>query len=174
MAVTFRRHTLLPQDDCLYALQPSIPHLTHQRCTAACSGMAIMPNSARQLRAGWTRTGASRSPTSSPRRPGSPQRPRIAICVYQVHQRLAEAGIEASVGSVSDSYDNALAETINGLYNAEPSIAADPGDPSSRGNTRPSTRSTGSTIDYDKLAANYMAGVSRHRQQVLVLIKSTV
>ena len=26
--VVFRRHTLLPQDDCLYALQPSIPHLT--------------------------------------------------------------------------------------------------------------------------------------------------
>ena len=30
-------------------------------------------------------------------------------------ERLAEAGIEASVGSVGDSYDNALAETINGL-----------------------------------------------------------
>ena len=28
MAVAFRRHTLLPLDDCLYALQPSIPHLT--------------------------------------------------------------------------------------------------------------------------------------------------
>jgi transposase len=26
--VTFRRHTLLPLDDCLYALQPTIPHLT--------------------------------------------------------------------------------------------------------------------------------------------------
>lgn len=33
--------------------------------------------------------------------------------------RLAEAGIEPSVGSVGDSYDNALAETINGLYKAE-------------------------------------------------------
>ena len=30
-------------------------------------------------------------------------------------ERLAEAGIEPSVGSVGDSYDNALAETINGL-----------------------------------------------------------
>ncbi len=29
-------------------------------------------------------------------------------------ERLAEAGIEPSVGSVGDSYDNALAETING------------------------------------------------------------
>jgi putative transposase len=40
---------------------------------------------------------------------------------------LAEAGVEPSVGSVGDSYDNfilsfaegALAETINGLYKAE-------------------------------------------------------
>jgi putative transposase len=34
-------------------------------------------------------------------------------------ERLAEVGIEASVGSIGDSYDNALAETINGLYKAE-------------------------------------------------------
>ena len=34
-------------------------------------------------------------------------------------QRLAEAGIEPSVGSVGDSHDNALAETLNGLYQAE-------------------------------------------------------
>jgi transposase InsO family protein len=34
-------------------------------------------------------------------------------------ERLAEAGIEPSVGSVSDSYDNALAETIIGLYKTE-------------------------------------------------------
>ena len=33
--------------------------------------------------------------------------------------RLGEAGIEPSVGSVDDSYDNALAETINGLFKAE-------------------------------------------------------
>ena len=34
-------------------------------------------------------------------------------------ERLAEAGIEPSVGSVGDKYDKALAETINGLYKAE-------------------------------------------------------
>ncbi len=34
-------------------------------------------------------------------------------------ERLAEAGIEPSVGSRGDSYDNALTETINGLYKAE-------------------------------------------------------
>ena len=34
-------------------------------------------------------------------------------------ERLADAGIEPSVGGVGDSYDNALAETINGLYKTE-------------------------------------------------------
>jgi transposase InsO family protein len=34
-------------------------------------------------------------------------------------ERLAEAGLEPSVGSVGDSYDNALAETINGFYKAK-------------------------------------------------------
>jgi putative transposase len=34
-------------------------------------------------------------------------------------ERLAEANIAASVGSVGSSYDNALAETINGLYKTE-------------------------------------------------------
>ncbi len=34
-------------------------------------------------------------------------------------ERLAEAGIEPSVGSVGDSHDNAMAETVNGLFKAE-------------------------------------------------------
>jgi putative transposase len=34
-------------------------------------------------------------------------------------ERLADAGIEPSVGNVGDSYDNALAETINGLHKSE-------------------------------------------------------
>lgn len=34
-------------------------------------------------------------------------------------ERLAEAGVVRSVGSVGDSYDNALAESINGLFKAE-------------------------------------------------------
>ena len=82
----------------------------------------------------------SRSPT--PGRPGDPsfarnarsdrRRPAIATSVQVLQQpcesaqyvsikyseRLAEAGIEPSVGSVGDSYDNAMAETINGLYKA--------------------------------------------------------
>ena len=34
-------------------------------------------------------------------------------------ERLEEAGLMPSVGSTGDSYDNALAETINGLYKTE-------------------------------------------------------
>jgi len=34
-------------------------------------------------------------------------------------ERLAEAGIEPSIGGGGNSYDNALAETINGLFKAE-------------------------------------------------------
>ena len=40
------------------------------------------------------------------------------VCIRYT-ERLAEAGLEPSVDSVGDSYDNALAETINGLYKAE-------------------------------------------------------
>ena len=46
------------------------------------------------------------------RSPGAPSHRRET-------ERLAEAGIEPSVGSRGDSYDNALAETINGLYKTE-------------------------------------------------------
>lgn len=34
-------------------------------------------------------------------------------------ERLAEAGVDASVGSVGDAYDNALAETVIGLFKTE-------------------------------------------------------
>ena len=40
----------------------------------------------------------------------------MSICYTE---RLAEGGIEPSVGSKGDSCDNALAETINGLYKTE-------------------------------------------------------
>ena len=44
--VAFRRHTLLPLDDCLYALQPTIPHLTRSslhRCLQR-HGIARLPD----------------------------------------------------------------------------------------------------------------------------------
>jgi transposase InsO family protein len=49
-------------------------------------------------------------------------------------ERLAEAGVEPSVGSKGDSYDNALAETINGLYKAELIHRRGPGRPRRRWN----------------------------------------
>ena len=47
IVVAFRRHTLLPLDDCLYALQPMIPHLTRsslQRCLQR-HGLSRLPDS---------------------------------------------------------------------------------------------------------------------------------
>lgn len=41
-------------------------------------------------------------------------------------ERLEEAGVAPSVGSVGDSYDNALAETVNGLYKTECTIPRGP------------------------------------------------
>lgn len=48
MVVAFRRHTLLPLDDCLYALQPTIPHLTRSslhRCLQR-HGISRLPETA--------------------------------------------------------------------------------------------------------------------------------
>lgn len=53
--------------------------------------------------------------------PGSPN-----LSESSPTSKLAEVGIEASVGSVGDSYDNALAETIIGLYKAEVIYARGP------------------------------------------------
>ena len=63
---------------------------------------------------------------------GRPNIPRSALTRIRVNtdrgsqytsirftERLAEAGIQPSVGAVGSSYDNALAETINGLYKTE-------------------------------------------------------
>ncbi|MDT5201241.1 MAG: putative transposase [Mycobacterium sp.] len=49
-------------------------------------------------------------------------RPPIESAQYtsvRFTERLAQAGIQPSVGAVGSSYDNALAETINGLYKTE-------------------------------------------------------
>lgn len=46
MVVAFRRHTLLQPDECLYALQPLIPHLTRSalhRCLQR-HGMSLLPD----------------------------------------------------------------------------------------------------------------------------------
>jgi hypothetical protein len=50
---------------------------------------------------------------------GYPASQPMSCDAIRYTERLAEAGIEPSVGSRGDSYDNALAETINGLYKAE-------------------------------------------------------
>jgi putative transposase len=60
-------------------------------------------------------------------------------------ERLAEAGAVTSVGSRGDSYDNALAETIIGLYKTELIRRSGRGRASTRSSTPRWSGSTGST-----------------------------
>jgi transposase InsO family protein len=62
-------------------------------------------------------------------------------------ERLAETGIGPSVGSVGDSYDSALAETINGLYKAEVTHRRGPWRSFEAVELAPSNGSTGSTTE---------------------------
>ena len=93
--------------------------LRHRCLCPAHRWLAGQPHGARQLRPGRARTGLARAAPAASRRPRPPFRPRVSILSINYTERLAEAGVEPSVGSVGDSYDNALAETINGLYKAE-------------------------------------------------------
>jgi transposase InsO family protein len=77
-------------------------------------------------------------------------------------ERLAEAGIEPSVGSVGDSYDNALAETINGLFKAEVKVLTkEPGTENGVVGAPPS-HSTWTSTRAQVLAENVRINVTRH------------
>ena len=60
------------------------------------------------------RAGALRPSDDRPAR--APQRSGRAVSLDRYTERLADASLEPSVGSVADSYDNALAESVIGLY----------------------------------------------------------
>jgi putative transposase len=62
-------------------------------------------------------------------------------------ERLRDAGIDASIGATGDSYDNALAETINGLFKTELIKAEVRGAPPTMSRSPPWNGSTGSTTD---------------------------
>ena len=82
-------------------------------------------------------------------------------------ERLAEAGIQCSVGTTGDSYDNARAESIIGLFKTEVSIAADRGSTSTGSNTRRSSGSTGTTPD----GCSHQSATCRHRKRELVYFR---
>lgn len=91
--------------------------LRHRRLLAAHCRLARLTLASQRL--GTRRARASASPKTTWDRPRAPQRQRRSNLSIRYTDRLAEAGVHASVGSVGDSYDNALAETINGVYKAE-------------------------------------------------------
>ena len=75
-------------------------------------------------------------------------------------ERLAEAGIAPSVGSVGDSYDNALAETIIGLYKTEVIGQRGRGGASRMSSSPPSNGSIGSTT----VVCSTRSGISRQQR----------
>lgn len=83
-------------------------------------GLAGLPHGSRRLRAGRPGASSARAPTRPERRPLAHHFDRGSqYLALRCTERLAEAGIEPSVGSVVDAYDNARAETVDGLYKAE-------------------------------------------------------
>jgi len=56
---------------------------------------------------------------AGPHWPRSSLRPRRQYLAIRYTERLADAGAVCSVGSRGDSYDNAMAESVNGLYKTE-------------------------------------------------------
>ena len=87
--------------------------LCHRRLCPAHRGLAGVAAAPRRASC-WTRW-SRRSTPAGPAKAAAcpPQRQGRAISVHQYTERLAEAGIAPSVGSVGDSYDNALAETVS-------------------------------------------------------------
>jgi transposase InsO family protein len=77
-------------------------------------------------------------------------------------ERLAEAGIESSVGSVGDSYDNALAETINGLFKAEVKVLTKEPGAENGVVVAPPSHSTWTSTRAQVLAENVRINVTRH------------
>ena len=101
---------------------------------ATCAASSMAPSSPTVLSAD-RRVGASRtlSEAACPRRPREALFERdaaelqrllsiateTAISLDSLHRRLAEAGVESSVGSRADSYESALAESVTGVYKTE-------------------------------------------------------
>jgi transposase InsO family protein len=85
------------------------PRIVGRRASRTAHGLL-----ARRARARLART-----PPGSRKRARASQRSWRAICLAQILGTQRDAGFEPSAGAVGDSYDNALAETINGLYKAE-------------------------------------------------------
>ena len=82
-------------------------------------GWRVSRTCARELRARCPRAGAVRIGAGSSGGLVHHSDRGVQYLSISYTERLAEAGIEPSVGSVGDTYDNALAETIIGLYKTE-------------------------------------------------------
>ena len=99
VAVAFRRHTLLPLDDCLYALQPTIPHLTRSSPVSATQwdlpvaagrrrsfAQAQIQGLSDRLFSCRHRRGSNRARQALPHRR---HRPNVEVRLRRVHEKVA-------------------------------------------------------------------------------------
>jgi len=90
--------------------------------TRSLAGSSVGAHRGRRMRGSSSMRSSRRCANAGPFMAAASCITAIAACntsSIKYTERLAKAGVEPSVGSVGDSYDNALAETINGLYKAE-------------------------------------------------------
>ena len=133
IVVAFRRHTLLPLDDCLYALQPTIPHLTRSslhRCLQR-HGIAACPRPRATSRAQRS-SSATRSASSTSTSPRSDEQGKLYLLVAidrtskfafaQLHRkatrRVAGDFLRAPAAAVPYKIHTVL--TDNGTHFTEP------------------------------------------------------
>src|SRR5215212_6415969 len=89
--VAFRRHTLLPLDDCLYALQPTLPHLTRsRRCGRIEEADHADADDGRGLGDGGSGV-SGRALAPRRQRPERPSVPRSAPLLHAAQHQLAGA-----------------------------------------------------------------------------------
>jgi putative transposase len=93
--------------------------LRHRRLRPSDRRLAGVAVAAHRLRPRRARASDLRSARRRRDRPGAPQRRGTQYLSMRYTERLADAGIAPSVGSRGDSYDNALAESIIGLFKTE-------------------------------------------------------
>src|SRR5450830_1075503 len=93
--------------------------LCHRRVCPAHCGLAGEQLDAHGLCARCTGASPICPPARARWKPDMSQRPRVAIRQHSVLRTTSGSGHRTFRGQQGDSYDNALAETINGLYKAE-------------------------------------------------------
>jgi len=107
--------------------------LRHRRVLEATGRLEGRPFHDHHPHARRTQHGGLDPPAHEPRRPHLPHRRRRQYTSIAYTERIADVGAAPSIGTIGDSYDNAMAESVMGLFKTElhrnPAALADNGGP---------------------------------------------